>query len=216
MNRRDPGFDVWVVVADVLIGFLCVVFLLFVAQAGPVGLRPPEDVGQFATEMNELKIKRGGKYGVRSEFSKVHLTYGEKLLFQQCEWNLSPGGIDLLEEHFQVFQSFAAAISRIQIEGHADSRPAAKCPSLQRVGLKRDNWILSSLRAHAVRDVLENVLAAGAQGKHGDLQGTGMTLLKALEAVGRGDLPPVRPDAPANEENRRIEITIHFKESGGR
>ncbi len=202
------------VVADVLVGFLCVVFLLFVIQSKPVGLQPPQGVGQFERDINQLKAK-GGKFRVRSEFSKVHLTYWEKLLFEQCEWDLSPEGMELLEQHFRVFQRYATVISRIQIEGHADSRPAAKCVRLRRGGLRRDNWILSSLRALEVRDFLEAVLKAEAQDAQGSQSAPAVDLHRTLEAVGRGDLHPENPADPASEVNRRIEITVHFKETRG-
>jgi len=211
MNRRDPGFDVWVVVADVLVGFLCVVFLLFVVQA-PTGHPPPDAVEQFAKEMNEVKEKTGVKFDVRRGFSRVQLEYGEKLLFKTCEWEISLDGNELLKQHFSIFLTYARAISRIQIEGHADSRSAASCPSLQRAGLRRDNWILSSLRALEVREFLENVLKAGTQEERPDPLGASASLLKALEAVGRGDLHPLEPNDPVSEVNRRIEITVHFKE----
>lgn len=211
MDRRDPGFDVWVVVADVLVGFLCVVFLLFVVQA-PIGPPPPEAVQRFAKEMNELKEKRGGKFDLKRQFSKVQLEYAEKLLFVTCEWNISAEGRELLEEHFRIFLKYSADISRVQIEGHADSRPAASCVRLQQAGLRQDNWILSSLRALEVRDFLETVVKAWSWETQGQGPGSSPVILKTLEAVGRGDLHPRDAANPENPINRRIEITVHFKE----
>lgn len=205
MNRRDPGFDVWVVVADVLIGFLCVIFFLFVGQVSPGAQLPPESVSKFEWEIKEHMVRSGGKFEVGSEFSKVRLRYGEKLLFRTCEWSLSERGRALMREHFDILRRHMEFISRIQIEGHADSRPAERCVSLQQAGLRRDNWILSSLRALEVRDFLEEIIRK-SQGN------TLVDNLKKIEAVGRGHLHPVNSRDLASELNRRIEITVHFIE----
>jgi len=51
-------------------------------------------------------------------------------------------------------------IERIQIEGHADKRPAENCsslPGLQNIELPKDNLLLSSLRAMAVQQELAQI-----------------------------------------------------------
>jgi flagellar motor protein MotB len=202
-----------VVVADVLVGFLCVVLLLFIAYVRPAGDQPPAAVAGFGEKLQKHKHATGGRYEIKPEFSKVHVSYGEKLLFQTCEWHLSEAGRTLLKEHLAMLGQYAAEISRIQIEGHADTRRPDRCESLKRVGLRRDNWILSSLRALEVRDFLEGVFSGDVQDGAADRAGQSSSdLVKKIEAVGRGDLHPIDPSDPASEVNRRLEVTVNFIE----
>lgn len=216
MSRRDPGFDVYIVVADILIGFLCTVFLLFAVYVKPVAQSPPAAKNAFAEEIERHRRRLSYAFKLdASPHAQVHLKYGERLLFEPCQWNLSESGKALLREHFSILAKYAPSIDRVQIEGHADARPASDCKSLQRVNLRRDNWILSSLRALDVRDFLEEELApAGLPPRDASsaVPVAARAMLRKIEAVGRGDLHPLDDKHPKSEVNRRIEITVHFIE----
>lgn len=204
IREQEGESNIWIVVADALVGFLAVVFI--VGYSTPTRVRPPA-IESFETDIKAMQAR--WQYGVQSEYSKVHITYQERVLFQECEWTLSEEGHELLKEHAEVFWRYIPDISRIQIEGHADSRPATFCASLKRTGLPPDNWLLSSLRAIGVRAFLA---AHATELLNVPDELIRQERLRKLEAVGRGDLHPKDPKDPANRINRRIEMTVHFIE----
>ncbi len=194
------------------LGFLLVVVGVFVMLPGVAdpdieiepGPSPPPGVVELEQEFGDLP--NSGSFEVRTTFSTLNITYTSALLFVQCDWTLSSDGRDLLESHARVLWQHEEQITRLQIEGHADSRPADGCASLSELGeLKPTNWLLSSLRAMRVREVLADLALEHPEGNVD-------TRLRILEAVGRGDLHPIEQDNPAADVNRRLEITVHFRE----
>jgi chemotaxis protein MotB len=96
--------------------------------------------------------------------------------------------------------SLNATAHKISISGHTDATPYAGGPA------NFGNWELSAERANAARR---------------ELVGGGMREEKVLRVVGVGAALPLRPEAPEDPSNRRIEIVVLNKateaaiESGG-
>lgn len=206
--RREPGGDdatAWIVVADVFVAFLAILFLLLVIRI-PELRPPPPAPAKFAADLEEDPDVVSRKVVVETpKPEQVRIVYRAGLLFPRCEWSFLQGGDDMLARHARTLTPYARDVSHVQIEGHADRRPAQNCGSLRRTGLNPTNWTLSSLRALKVRDTFENTLRAIPEAPE--------QLINAVEAVGRGDLHPISRDID-DDRNRRIEITVHFKERG--
>jgi outer membrane protein OmpA-like peptidoglycan-associated protein len=241
MLRRsyDTAVEVWIVFADVLVGFLAIVLMVTAqppASSPPIRPTPvpirasptptpegrhliqPPAVEHLTHALEHLQTERGSRsYEVSAEGFEVHVIFEEKLLFEKCEWVLDPRGQDLLKEVAAIIWQYDPVIERIQIEGHADKRPAENCSSLgglQNIGLPRDNLLLSSLRAMAVQQELAQITESNdsANLSAATPETSSEERLAKLEAVGRGSLHP-RTSDPRDPKNRRIEITVHFQET---
>jgi chemotaxis protein MotB len=103
------------------------------------------------------------------------------MLFDVSSAELKPALVELLKR-------LAVHLSRlrnyIQIAGHTDSRPFPETSTIT-------NWELSTARANAARRVLE---------------ASGLWPGQVNRVVGYADSPPLVPENPLADENRRISI----------
>jgi len=233
-DSGDVGSEVWIVLADLLVGLLAVVLLVGLEQPpivptptptptftprppsptpGAILIQPPA-VEHLKTELESLRRSRGERgYRVFADGFDVHIIFEETLLFKKCEWTLNQQGEERLKELAHVLWGYDSYIERIQIEGHADTRPAESCSSLSKVGnvgLPKDNLLLSSFRAMAVQQQLIQISEEDVPTAPSPSTDLRQDRLKKLEAVGRGDSHPMEPHNPNDPRNRRIEITVHF------
>src|SRR5216683_2366292 len=121
-RRDDIGSEVWIVFADVLVGFLAIVLMVTwqrlpkpvprpkpsppaAALARPTPtpegrrLIQPPAVERLKKRLEDLQTARATSgYEVSSEGFEVHIVFEEGLLFDKCEWVLHVQGQELLKE----------------------------------------------------------------------------------------------------------------------
>lgn len=215
MRRRlEHGLgEIWVVVADVMLGFLLLTILLLPKHKLPEkkhAYEQPNAVADFLHDLNALKKSEAIDFSP-PHFAEVNVTFGSDLLFKKCDWTLSPQGETRIDKFAQLLWTRSPALERVEIKGYADRAPAEDCASLeefQKSNLKADDWnlLLSSLRAMSVQQAL--IDNAGKDVGHQ----VSATRAGLLEAVGKGDLHPKDPRHPDDSKDRRVEILVHFVE----
>jgi chemotaxis protein MotB len=98
------------------------------------------------------------------------------------------GGVRLNPEAERMLAAIGAQLAQVDnhitVEGHTDSRPAARSGA---------NWELSTGRALAAREVLE---------------GAGLPIARIFEVRGLADRLLYNPLDPEDSRNRRISITL--------
>lgn len=241
MKTRRVGEDIgeiWVVVADVLVGFV-VVMIVIALRPKPVAStptakhtstpkptstprggfkQPPAAVSAFYNELKDLQKHQHFEIP-ELEYAEVHIVFQSDLLFQKCHWTLSDDGRNSLREQACLLWKFDRSIQRIEIEGYSDPKPAETCPTMRALSdlsLPADNVLLSAFRAIAVRNELAKMSTAKCDGKS-EIETLGPPddeRVAKLEAVAQGALHPVNSSNPDDKRNRRIEITVHFIEHG--
>ncbi|MBX2830930.1 MAG: OmpA family protein [Rhodospirillales bacterium] len=102
-----------------------------------------------------------------------------------------PSGSAGMAEHTKLLLEKVASVVEkmpqdISIEGHTDAVPFSRNDGYS-------NWELSADRALATRRTLEDL---------------GLTTSRFAKVAGLADTDPLLPDAPENESNRRISITL--------
>ena len=220
MNRRDPGFDVWVVFADMLIGFLCVIFLLRAVHV------PQEDIDAVKDELVKAQRLLREKDEIikllREQPPIITLAETEaRFRFPSGSAELSPTfreslSKDVVPQILHAKQKYR--INTVQVIGHTDEVPLSNLASTLDKGLIAFIWAnaavvpgsntdLAMLRAVAVLKVLR---------EHPDL-----TDLKWVPySAGQVLLPPddvLSPgqDKGQNPDRRRVVIRLTRSDPAG-
>ena len=182
MNRRDPGFDVWVVFADMLIGFLCVIFLLRAVPIPPVITTPPlpADNDALRAELDALRAElEEAQHRLREQAETIRVLNEQPPILTLAETEARfrfPSGSAELSQTFReslskdvVPQILHAKqkyrINTVQVIGHTDEVPLSNLASTLDKGLIAFIWAnaavapgsntdLAMLRAVAVLKVL--------------------------------------------------------------
>ena len=100
---------------------------------------------------------------------------------------LQPRALALIEE---VARSLATMPNKLSVRGHTDSVPFTGSQT-------RNNWSLSAERAESTRALLER-------------RGVGPTRFAQIEGV--ADTAPYNPNDPKDPRNRRINITVRYRD----
>ena len=100
---------------------------------------------------------------------------------------LQPRALALIEE---VAHSLATVPNKLSVRGHTDSVPFTSSQT-------RNNWSLSAERAESTRALLER-------------RGVGPTRFSHIEGV--ADTAPYNPNDPKDPRNRRINITVRYRD----
>jgi outer membrane protein OmpA-like peptidoglycan-associated protein len=201
--------EIWIVVADVMLGFLLLVLIAFPRQQDTY--EQPPAVAAFISDLIKFQRKEPIDFSP-PRFAELNVTFRSDLLFKKCDWSLTDQGKERIDDFAQLLWKSTRLLDRVEIKGYADRHPADDCSSLwnfKQSNLAADNWnlLLSSLRAMSVQEAL-----IGSATKDVD-QSTIDHRVRLLEAVGKGDLHPRDPDHPDDSRDRRVEILVHFIES---
>jgi hypothetical protein len=209
-RRGETGGEIWIVVADMMLGFLAVVLLTalrherlsqaypaptstptptLTPSASPVSgtfRAPPPAVENFLQELLSLQTRQHFLIAP-PRYAEVYIIFQSELLFPKCQWTLTDAGRQSLKDQACVLWKFNESIERIEIEGYSDPRPADDCFSLQQlkgIELPADNLLLSSFRAIAVRNELAKM--AGATSGETSASATPETHGEAASEAGSG------------------------------
>jgi outer membrane protein OmpA-like peptidoglycan-associated protein len=219
--RRRPELglgEIWIVVADVMLGFLLLVLIVLphnYTQPDKKGTyEQPAAVAAFVADL--IKIQKMAPIDFSPpRFAELNITFRSDLLFKKCDWTLTDQGRARIDDFARLLWKRSALLDRVEIKGYADRHPADDCSSLwnfKQSNLGADNWnlLLSSLRAMSVQQALIDNARKDVDQSMIDRR------VKLLEAVGKGDLHPRDPDHPDDSRDRRVEILVHFIESNTR
>jgi flagellar motor protein MotB len=192
----------WPCMVDMLTSVLMIFLLIYFIQA-TLGHKDLEaelvrkNQQTFADGFRRQFSKEiaGRTVAVEQGLNLIQITFSDKILFPQGEYELQQAGKDVLRRCATIFnRSTQSGFKQIQVEGHTDD------VGFNISSYPRDNWELSTGRAiSVVKFLVEN-------GLDDDL----------LSANGYADNRPRDPrdTKEARDLNRRIEIRVIFSTPG--
>lgn len=129
-----------------------------------------------------------GELNVYTKDGKVYVSMSDKLLFKSGSTTVESKGVDALGKLSDVIKKNTDI--QVNIEGHTDN-----IPYISSVGLIKDNWDLSLMRASSVLHILTDKYKVDA------IQ---------IFASGRGEFTPIESNSTADgrARNRRTEIIL--------
>jgi flagellar motor protein MotB len=187
---------------DMLTSVLMIFLLIYFIQATLAHkdleaelVRQNQDRFAAGFRQNFLKEIASRTVSVEQGLNLIQITFSDKILFPQGQYELQQAGKDVLRRCAIIFkQSAQLGFKQVQVEGHTDDRV------LNSFTYPRDNWELSTGRAiSVVKFLTENGL------KETLLSANGYAANRPRDA---------RDTEEARGLNRRIEIRIFFSTPG--
>ena len=158
-----------------------------------------QDKSNFDKLENELKEKLAENPNLKQLENQVQFVRDKEGMrievIDKADFSMFPLGTNKLQPKAQallteIAQSLATMPNKISVRGHTDSVAFSNKGGA-------NNWSLSADRAEATRAVLEN-------------KGIGAGRFTQIEGV--ADTAPYNPNDPKDPRNRRISITVKFKD----
>jgi flagellar motor protein MotB len=188
----------WPCMVDMLTSVLMIFLLIYFIQA----TLAHKDLEAEMVRQNQERFATGFRRNFSKEIANrtvsieqglnlVQITFSDKILFPQMEYELQPAGKEVLRRCASIFNNPAqSGFKQIQVEGHTDDRV------FNSYSYPHDNWELSTGRAiSVVKFLVENGLKESLLSANGYAANRPKDLRDTEEARGL---------------NRRIEIRIIF------
>lgn len=202
LTRINTRLVFWPCMVDMLTSVLMIFLLIYFIQATLAHkdleaelVRQNQDRFAAGFRQNFLKEIASRTVSVEQGLNLIQITFSDKILFPQGQYELQQAGKDVLRRCAIIFkQSAQLGFKQVQVEGHTDDRV------LNSFTYPRDNWELSTGRAiSVVKFLTENGL------KETLLSANGYAANRPRDA---------RDTEEARGLNRRIEIRIFFSTPG--
>jgi chemotaxis protein MotB len=158
------------------------------ANDQPMKYSNPADLKELAALMQTMAVELDAQANIEVQLVPQGLRIlikddQERFMFERGSVQLNPHFAKLLERLAEVL---AKVGNKLIISGHTDSVP-------YRAALGYNNWNLSGDRALRARNVMVD---------------SGLAPSAVLQVAAQADVMPLRPEAPEDGANRRIEILL--------